>query len=84
MKLPNCFTSPRTLTAAEASGLGVGTDAAGAALARGWIDFFVRLVVVAGLAGGLVHLASTALAAMLPTPVHRWRPAHPVRGLAPP
>ncbi len=42
------------------------TAAVGTALAGAWLDYFVRLLIVAGLIGGVLHLAAVALAGMLP------------------
>jgi lysophospholipase L1-like esterase len=48
------------------------TAAVGAALAGGWTTFFVRLLAVTGLVGGVLYLAAVAARGMLRGP--RWRP----------
>lgn len=58
---------PRTITDA--------TSALGAALARGWIAYFGRLVVVAGLVGALGYLVVVALGAIAQGPRARVRTA---------
>ncbi|MGB8383231.1 MAG: GDSL-type esterase/lipase family protein [Dermatophilaceae bacterium] len=50
------------------------TAAVGEALAGGWSSFFVRLVAVAGLAGGVLYLVGIAVVGMV-RGAH-WRPRH--------
>lgn len=58
------------------------TAAVGGALARGWGDFFLRLLAAASLLGGVLHLLWTAVTGMSPGALHRWRPKRAGRGLA--
>lgn len=55
------------------------TSSVGTALARGWLTFFVRMVIVAVLLGAVLFLVAMAAVGLFR---QRWRPRHPVRLLA--
>ena len=59
------------------------TAAVGEALARGWTSFFVRLVAVAGLAGGVLYLVGIAVGAMVGRPTRPGARAAPGLAAAP-